>query len=182
MLERILPGASQLQNYHPLLVHFPIAFIYGAALLYFLASIAASERLKWTALWMLMLGALGAAAAVASGFYAATGLMVSQSVRHELLRNHKHLMVAASAVTGVLTVWAIATRPMPTRGRYLFLVGLDSTARPDSSRRRPGRRDGLQLQRRRLRLRATDRFPEVVFSKLAHPRQGVNYSACQRRP
>ncbi len=124
MLERILPGASQLQNYHPLLVHFPIAFIYGAALLYFLASIAASERLKWTALWMLMLGALGAAAAVASGFYAATGLMVSQSVRHELLRNHKHLMVAASAVTGVLTVWAIATRPMPTRGRYLFLVGL----------------------------------------------------------
>jgi len=124
VLERILPGASQLQNYHPLLVHFPIAFIYGAALLYFLASIAASERLKWTALWMLMLGALGAAAAVASGFYAATGLMVSQSVRHELLRNHKHLMVAASAVTGVLTVWAIATRPMPTRGRYLFLVGL----------------------------------------------------------
>ena len=124
MLERILPGASQLQNYHPLLVHFPIAFIYGAALLYFLASIAASERLKWTALWMLMLGALGAAAAVASGFYAATGLMVSQSVRHELLRNHKHLMVAASAVTGVLTIWAIATRPMPTRGRYLFLVGL----------------------------------------------------------
>jgi len=124
VLERILPGASQLQNYHPLLVHFPIAFIYGAALLYFLASIAASERLKWTALWMLMLGALGAAAAVASGFYAATGLMVSQSVRHELLRNHKHLMVAASAVTGVLTIWAIATRPMPTRGRYLFLVGL----------------------------------------------------------
>ncbi len=124
MLERILPGASQLQNYHPLLVHFPIAFIYGAAAMYFLASIAASERLKWTALWMLMLGALGAAAAVASGFYAATGLMVSQSVRHELLRNHKHLMVAASAVTGVLTIWAIATRPMPTRGRYLFLVGL----------------------------------------------------------
>jgi len=124
VLERILPGASQLQNYHPRLVHFPIAFIYGAALLYFLASIAATERLKWTALWMLMLGALGAAAAVASGFYAATGLMVSQSVRHELLRNHKHLMVAASAVTGVLTIWAIATRPMPTRGRYLFLVGL----------------------------------------------------------
>ena len=124
MLERILPGASQLQNYHPLLVHFPIAFIYGAALLYFLASISASERLKWTALWMLMLGALAAAAALASGFYAAPGLMVSQSVRHELLRHHKHLMVASSAATGVLTVWAIATRPMPTRGRYLFLAGL----------------------------------------------------------
>jgi uncharacterized membrane protein len=124
VLERILPGASDLQNIHPLLVHFPIAFLYGAALLYFLASISASERLKWTALWMLMLGALGAAASLSSGLYAAPGLMVSESVRHELLRHHKHLMVAASAVTGVLTVWALATRPMPARGRYLFLAGL----------------------------------------------------------
>jgi len=124
VLDRVLPGASDLQNIHPILVHFPIAFLYGAALLYFLAAIRASEALKWTALWMLVLGALGAAAAVASGLYAAPGLMVSVSVRHELLRHHKHLMVAASAVTGVLTVWALAMRPMPTRGRYVFLAGL----------------------------------------------------------
>lgn len=124
MLEKLLPGASQLQNYHPLIVHFPIAFIYGAALMYFLASILASESLKWTALWMLALGALGAAAAILSGFYAAPGLMVSESVRQELLRHHKHLMVAASVITGALTLWAIATRPMPTRGRYVFLAGL----------------------------------------------------------
>jgi uncharacterized membrane protein len=124
VLERILPGASQLQNYHPLLVHFPIAFIYGAALLYFTASISASESLKWTALWMLALGAISAAVALISGFYAAPGLMVSQSVRTELLQHHKHLMVAMSAITGALTIWAIATRPMPTRGRYVFLAGL----------------------------------------------------------
>jgi uncharacterized membrane protein len=124
VLERILPGASQLQNYHPLLVHFPIAFIYGAALLYFLAWISASESLKWTALWMLALGAVSAAVALASGFYAAPGLMVSQSVRGELLQHHKHLMVATSAITGALTIWAIASRPMPTRGRYVFMAGL----------------------------------------------------------
>jgi uncharacterized membrane protein len=124
VLARILPGASQLQNYHPLLVHFPIAFIYGASLTYFLAWISGSERLQWTALWMLLLGALSAAAALASGFYAAPGLMVSQSVRDELLNHHKHLMVAASILTGLLTTWAIASRPMPTRGRYLFLAGL----------------------------------------------------------
>jgi uncharacterized membrane protein len=124
VLERILPGASQLQNYHPLLVHFPIAFIYGAALLYFLASISASESLKWTALWMLALGAISAAIALTSGFYAAPGLMVSQSVRSELLGHHKHLMVSASILTGALTLWALATRPMPTRGRYIFLAGL----------------------------------------------------------
>jgi len=124
VLERILPGASQLQNYHPLLVHFPIAFIYGASLLYFLAWIAASEKLQWTALWMLLLGAVSAAVALLSGFYAAPGLMVSESVRDELLSHHKHLMVASSIVTGALTIWALASRPMPTRFRYIFLAGL----------------------------------------------------------
>jgi uncharacterized membrane protein len=92
--------------------------------MYFLAAMLASENLKWTALWMLALGALGAAVAVLSGFYAAPGLMVSESVRHELLRHHKQLMVTASVITGALTLWAIAARPMPTRGRYVFLAGL----------------------------------------------------------
>ena len=124
MLERILPGASELQNYHPLVVHFPIAFIFGAALLYFLAWIFASDGLQWTALWMLALGAVGAAVALVSGFYAAPGLMVSQSVRNELLEHHKHLMVAASIVAGALTIWALATRPMPSRFRFAFLLGL----------------------------------------------------------
>ncbi|MGC2304930.1 DUF2231 domain-containing protein [Candidatus Binatus sp.] len=124
MLDRILPGASQLQNYHPLIVHFPIAFIYGASLMYFLAWITASEKLQWTALWMLILAALSAAAALTSGFYAAPGLMISESVRNELLTHHKHLMLAASILTGLLTAWALASRPMPTRARILFLAGL----------------------------------------------------------
>ncbi|MFZ2061229.1 MAG: DUF2231 domain-containing protein [Candidatus Binatus sp.] len=124
MLARILPGASQLQNYHPLLVHFPIAFIYGASLMYFLAWITASEKLQWTALWMLILATISAAAALTSGFYAAPGLMIAESVRNELLTHHKHLMVAASILTGLLTAWALASRPMPTRARILFLGGL----------------------------------------------------------
>jgi len=124
VLDRILPGASQLQNYHPLLVHFPIAFIYGASLMYFLAWITRSEKLQWTALWILLLGALSAAAALTSGFYAAPGLMISESVRRELLTHHKHLMVAASLLTAGLTLWALASRPMPTRFRPVFLLAL----------------------------------------------------------
>ena len=124
MIDRILPGAAHLQNLHPLFVHFPIAFIYGAALLYFLSAIRASEELKWSALWMLAFGAAGAAASVATGLYAAPGVMVSQSVRDQLLRHHKQVMIAASAMTGILVVWALAARPMPSRGRYVFLAGL----------------------------------------------------------
>ena len=124
MIERFLPGASHLQNLHPLFVHFPIAFIYGAALLYLLASIRASEPLEWSAFWMLMLGALGVAASIATGLYAEPGVMIAESVRDQLLKHHKHLMLTASAITAVLTIWALAARPMPSRGRYVFLTAL----------------------------------------------------------
>ena len=124
MLERFLPGAANLQNIHPLVVHFPIAFLYGAAVLYFIASIRTGEMLRWTALLMLAFGALGIAASLASGLYAAPGVMVSASVRDHLLRHHRNLMIAASSLTGVLTAWALAARPMPSRGRYVFLAGL----------------------------------------------------------
>jgi hypothetical protein len=33
-------------------------------------------------------------------------------------------MVLASTITGALTLWAIAARPMPTRGRYIFMACL----------------------------------------------------------
>ena len=124
MIDRILPGVSHLQNLHPLFVHFPIAFICGAAALYLLAWIRASDPLKWSAFWMLMLGAAGVAASVATGLYAEPGVMVAESVRDQLLKHHKQLMLSASVVTGVLTMWAIAARPMPSRGRYVFLAGL----------------------------------------------------------
>ena len=124
MIQRFLPGVSHLQNLHPLFVHFPIAFLYGAAALYILASIRASETLKWSAFWMLMLGALGVAASVATGLYAEPGVMVAESVRDQLLKHHKHLMLTASAMTGVVTIWALAARPMPSRGRYVFLAAL----------------------------------------------------------
>jgi len=108
VIDRILPGVSHLQNLHPLFVHFPIAFIYGAALLYLLGWMRASEPFKWSAFWMLMLGALGVAASVGTGLYAEPGVMVAESVRDQLLKHHKHLMLAASGLTGVLTVLGAA--------------------------------------------------------------------------
>jgi uncharacterized membrane protein len=124
VLERILPGAAHLQNLHPLFVHFPIAFLFGAALLYFAAAVRASELLAWAALWMLAMGAVGAAASLATGLYAASGVMVSESVRGELLRRHEYIMIVVSCLTFALALWALAARPMPSRARPVFLAGL----------------------------------------------------------
>ncbi|MGH7813265.1 MAG: DUF2231 domain-containing protein [Candidatus Binataceae bacterium] len=121
---RILPGLAHAQNIHPLVVHFPIAFLYGAALFYYVAVVRPRDSLEWTAFWMLVLGTLGAGAAVATGLYAESGVMISESVRAHVLEHHEDLMITASVMAAVLAAWAIAARPMPAKGRWFFIAGL----------------------------------------------------------
>jgi uncharacterized membrane protein len=125
VLARFLPGAMHLQNPHPLVVHFPIAFLYGAALLYFIAWIARREAVASAALWVLVLGAISAAIAAATGWWSAGGVMLDPSVKQNVLEPHMRLMLATTALAVMLTVWALIERPMPPSSRrYLFLFGL----------------------------------------------------------
>jgi uncharacterized membrane protein len=122
VLDAAFPGAQHLQNFHPLVVHFSVAFLTGAALLYILAGLGGRQSWAWTALWLLVLGSVSAAVAVATGLYAEPGVMVARSVRAQLLEPHKRLMLATLALSTALTLWAVAARPMPTKGRLLFLL------------------------------------------------------------
>ena len=125
MLARFLPGADHLQNPHPLVVHFPIAFLYGAALLYFVAWLARRDGIAWAALWFLALGLFSGAIAVGTGWWSAGGVMLDPSVKENVLEPHMRLMFATSAIAALLTLWAIIKRPMPASAlRYLFLFGL----------------------------------------------------------
>ncbi|MBI3621106.1 MAG: hypothetical protein HY208_02825, partial [Nitrospirae bacterium] len=69
MMEQILPGLAALQNIHPLFVHFPIAFFWGALAMEG-AAILVHERFHFAATWMLYLGALSALVTAATGFHA----------------------------------------------------------------------------------------------------------------
>ena len=117
----MVPGAQHLQNIHPLVIHFPIAFLMGAAFLYVAAWLLRSDRFAYSAFVVLVLGALSLAVAVATGLYAEQGVMLALSVRDQLLRPHKTYMLATLAMCTILTVWAIPGRPFPKRGRPLFL-------------------------------------------------------------
>jgi len=121
MSETLLPGVQHLQNIHPLVVHFPIAFLVGAALFYFLSLIFRNQTFATTAFLMLILGALAAAAAVGTGLYGEEGVMVSRSVREHLLEVHEELMLVTLGLSIVLTAWAVIARPFPKKTRYLFL-------------------------------------------------------------
>ncbi len=118
----MLPGAQHLQNIHPLVIHFPIAFLMGAALFYFLAWVFKKEHLAVTAFSLLILGALSIAVATAAGLYAEQGVMLHLSVREKLLLPHKYFMIATSGLCFILTVWALIQRPFPVKGRIVFLI------------------------------------------------------------
>jgi uncharacterized membrane protein len=122
MFETLLPGVQHLQNIHPLVVHFPIAFLVGAALFYFLSWIFRSQTFATTAFLLLILGTLSAGAAVATGLYGEEGVMVSRSVREHLLEIHEQIMLVTLGVSLVLSVWAFMARPFPQKGRVLFLL------------------------------------------------------------
>jgi uncharacterized membrane protein len=118
----LLPGTQHIQNIHPLIVHFPIALLLTAAMVYWLSFLAKREWGQWTAMWLLILGVLGAAAAVGTGLYAAPGVMLAPSVKAALLTYHKWLMITVLALSALLALWVIAARPMPKRGRVAFLA------------------------------------------------------------
>ncbi|MGH7779424.1 MAG: DUF2231 domain-containing protein [Candidatus Binataceae bacterium] len=124
MLERLFPGASHLGNIHPIVIHFPIAFLLGATLLYFLAAGFGHESLKWAALWVLILGTLGGGVAILTGLQASNGVMVADSVRTALLDHHRNLMISAGVIATLITIWALVARPMPSRFRWAFLAAL----------------------------------------------------------
>jgi uncharacterized membrane protein len=121
MFETFLPGVQHLQNIHPLVVHFPVAFLLGAALFYVLSWIFRNQTFGATAFLLLILGTLAAGAAVGTGLYGGEGVMVSFSVRHHLLEPHKRLMLTTLGVSIGLSIWAVIARPFPKKKRMLFL-------------------------------------------------------------
>jgi uncharacterized membrane protein len=122
MLEILLPGVQHLQNIHPLVVHFPIAFLVGAALFYFLSWIFRNQTFATTAFLLLIVGTLAAGAAVGTGLYAEEGVMVSRSVREHLLEPHETIMLVTLGLSIGLSVWALIARPFPKKGKWIFLL------------------------------------------------------------
>ena len=122
MLESLLPGVQHLQNIHPLMVHFPIAFLAGAALFYGMSWILRADTFAKTAFSLLLIGVISAGVAAGSGLYAEEGVMVSRSVRDHLLEPHEGLMLATVGLSIVLATWALIARPFPLKGRLFFIL------------------------------------------------------------
>jgi uncharacterized membrane protein len=122
VLRALLPGVDHLQNIHPLVVHFPLALLPTAAAFYVLAWVVRRETPAWIGFALLLAGTASAAVAVLTGLRAQQGVMVDPSVRERLLEHHEDWMLATLGAHAALAAWAVAGRPLPARGRALFLL------------------------------------------------------------
>ena len=131
MMEDILPGLTSALNVHPMLVHFPIAFLVAALLFSCLSLWRRRESVATAGRWMLYLGTLGAVVAVVSGFVA-TSKMGHDTPGHDLVHTHRNFMIAATILailtTGVTFAWRKSTRSIHRFVQLALLLGTVTVA------------------------------------------------------
>lgn len=116
-----------MQNVHPLVVHFPIAFLVAAAAAELACVVARRPPAEALARWLLYLGALTAVAASATGWLAA-GSAAPVAAARAALDEHRLLTFLTTGAAAGLAFWRLsAARRGGPRPRPLFtaaMVGL----------------------------------------------------------
>lgn len=119
-------------EYHPFIVHFPIAITMVAALIDLGRWIFDRERLLAATFWggttpLLIFALIGGIAAVASGLNAEPS--ETTEVVHELIEAHELLAFIATGILALLSFWRIGLRgAFPRKAGFLYLVLLLAAA------------------------------------------------------
>ena len=106
MFSVIMPGFNSLVNVHPLIVHFPIAFLVAFFLIDLIGSLIRKENWRQLAGGLLYLGTIAAAAAVFAGFLAAATVEHGDNV-HLILERHKNFGISVLSLSVVLSIWRL---------------------------------------------------------------------------
>jgi uncharacterized membrane protein len=123
-------GLREIPNLHPAVVHFPIALLPVAVGLDLLGWLFGSRDLHAAGRWTLWVGTLSAAVAVATGLDGADDVHPYVSDAAEALMTvHRNLQLGTLGAAIGLSLWRLAARPFPTRGRLVyFALGLAMVA------------------------------------------------------
>ncbi|KJV06669.1 DUF2231 domain-containing protein [Methylocucumis oryzae] len=122
ILPALLPGLTAMANFHPLVVHFPIALLFTFLAVEVLALILKKPAWREAATVILVAGALGAVIAVIAGFSAANSIEHGGNV-HEIMENHEHIGVIVMALAVVLALWRLFIgKPLTGGANTLFLI------------------------------------------------------------
>lgn len=117
----IFPGVSAMENIHPLLVHFPIAFISFFVLVDIIACIFRKPSWRNLASGLLYFGTLTAAFTVYAGFEAAK-TVAHDDVVHEVIERHEHLAISVLILASLLSLWRLLSGSNIKNGANFFFL------------------------------------------------------------
>jgi uncharacterized membrane protein len=106
IIPTLLPGLSSMDNIHPMLVHFPLAFLSTFFVLDLVGALAKKQHWRDVASWLLYLGTIAAVFTVMAGFMAANSVAHGEDV-HDIMENHEHLGVSVLSLAILLSVWRL---------------------------------------------------------------------------
>lgn len=122
----LMPGLAGMQNIHPLLVHFPIAFLSIFLIFDVVGTLAKKTQWRDAASWFLYFGTVAAGLTVMAGFVAADSVAHGGNV-HDIMELHKNFGIAVLILAVVLSVWRIVSGGVirgAANGLFLTLTGL----------------------------------------------------------
>ena len=118
----ILPGVSQMENVHPLFVHFPIAFLLTFFVLDLIGTFAKKAEWRRVAGWLLYLGSISAIFTVIAGFMAAESVKHGENV-HDIMERHESFGITVLTLSLILSIWRLIARGRFEAGaNTLFLL------------------------------------------------------------
>jgi uncharacterized membrane protein len=123
LFSSILPGISGMENIHPLLVHFPIAFLSAFFAVDLIATIAKKPQWRNAASWFLYFGALSAIFTVIAGFNAAETVAHGEDV-HEIMQHHEHIGLSILSLSLGLSAWRLKSGALITGWTNSFFLAL----------------------------------------------------------
>lgn len=101
---QLMPGLAAMENFHPLVVHFPIALLSLFFVIDTLGSLRRNLLMRDVASWFLYLGTVFAAIAVTLGLMAASTVAHGDDV-HMIMEHHEHLGISVLTMAVVLSGW-----------------------------------------------------------------------------
>jgi len=121
----IVPGIAGLDNLHPLLVHFPIAFLSTFFALDLVGTISKNPESRRVATWLLYFGTVAALLTVIAGLIAAENVAHGQNV-HDIMERHEQIGIAIFSTAVLLSIWRIKSGILPNGGANNFFLLLSA--------------------------------------------------------
>ena len=106
IFSQVMPGISAMANMHPLVVHFPIAFLSAFFVTDLIGTFSKNDNLRQLATGLLYLGTLAAGVAVFVGLLAEASVEHGENV-HLILERHKTIGFSVLALSFVLSAWRL---------------------------------------------------------------------------